>query len=185
MSDAFIPRTDRLHIGVALAVALVLKTHYSVATAGELAWILAPTTALVGAATGASFVVETQNGYLSPELNLLIAPVCAGVNFLIAAYCAAAFGLMPLVRRAGRKWAFLAGALGAAYVITVAVNAARILIGLRLRDVVPPVEWMTAADLHRAEGVVVYVSALCGAFLAARALMLRAPGGGGGAHGRG
>lgn len=164
---------DRLGFAAALAVAIALKAHYGVATVAGLRWILWPTASLVGAATGTSFVAEAGAGYLSTELNLVIAPVCAGVNFLVITFCSGVFGLLPLVSRPGRKVLFLVGALAVAYVATVLVNALRIVIGVELRGVVPPVPWMTPADLHRMEGVVVYVSSLCGGFLLARWALLR------------
>jgi exosortase K len=173
------PRSDRVFFAAAIVVAGALKAHYSVAGAEGLRWILAPTTALVGAATSTSFIFEPRHGYLSPELDLLIAPVCAGLNFLIVAFCSAAFGLLPLVRGRVRKAAFFVGALAVGYGLTVVVNAGRILLGLRLRGAAGPfgwIGWMTPADVHRAMGVLVYLSALFGTFLVARwRLLLHLP----------
>src|SRR5215475_6701931 len=78
---------------VALACAFALKLHYSTASADQLRWILAPTTALVELISGVSFEFESHAGYISRERSFLIASSCAGVNFLIAAF------LMLSIRR--------------------------------------------------------------------------------------
>lgn len=163
---------DRLLFALALVAALALKAHYGTATAHALRWILAPTAALVSGSTGAPFVFEAA-GYLSPELGLLIAPVCAGVNFLVVVFCSGVFGLAPLIPEARAKVLFAAGWVGVSYGATILANAARILVGLELRAVQPYLTWLTAGELHRLEGVVVYVSALCGLFLLARAVVVR------------
>ncbi len=71
---------------VALACAFALKLYYSTATADDLRWILAPTTALVEFLSGASFEFESRAGYISRERGFLIANSCSGVNFLITAF---------------------------------------------------------------------------------------------------
>src|SRR5262245_19026682 len=72
-----------LHV---LVGAFALKLHYSTASADQLRWILAPTTALVELVSGASFEFESHAGYISRERGFLIVGSCAGVNFLIAAF---------------------------------------------------------------------------------------------------
>src|SRR5215470_13854054 len=69
-----------------LAGAFALKLHYSTASADQLRWILAPTTALVELVSGASFEFESHAGYISRERGFLIANSCSGVNFLITAF---------------------------------------------------------------------------------------------------
>src|SRR5215510_15997249 len=79
-------RTRITQCVVALASAFALKLHYSTASANQLRWILAPTTALVELVSGATFEFESYAGYISRERGFLIANSCAGVNFLIAAF---------------------------------------------------------------------------------------------------
>jgi hypothetical protein len=73
------------------AVAFTLKSHYSRAGADDLFWILAPTAFLVEIVSGIEFTPESGAGYFSPGHRYLIAPACAGVNFLIVAFCMTAF----------------------------------------------------------------------------------------------
>src|SRR5262245_5531390 len=81
---------------VVLIFALALKLYYSSASADQLRWILAPTTALVELVSNTSFEFEAHAGYLSSDRSFLIAPACAGVNFLITAF------LVLIVRRLWR-----------------------------------------------------------------------------------
>jgi hypothetical protein len=76
----------RAQFTVVLLCALALKLYYSAASANQLRWILAPTTALVELVSGASFEFEANAGYLSGDRKFLIAASCAGVNFLITAF---------------------------------------------------------------------------------------------------
>ena len=157
--------------GLALAVAFGLKLHYRTASPEELGWILAPTVRLVAWATGSEFVLTAGEGYLSPELVLLIAPSCAGVNFLIAAFCTGVFGLSGAVRTPMGKALVFTASLAGAYLLTLVANTVRILGGLGLRGVTAPWTWVGREDLHRVEGVVVYFTALCVTYLAVRRFM--------------
>src|SRR5215475_926826 len=115
---------------VALVGAFALKLHYSTASADQLRWILAPTTALVELVSGASFEFESRAGYISRERGFLIAGSCAGVNFLITAF------LMLSIRNAlgdrskKASWAFIPIAAVIAYLTTLVANATRIAIAL-------------------------------------------------------
>jgi exosortase K len=145
---------------IALAGAFALKLHYSTASAGELRWILAPTTALVELFSGASFEFESHAGYISRERGFLIAGSCAGVNFLIAAFLM--LSLMKLLDGRSEKvaWTFIPVAAVIAYVVTIIANTARITIALLMRQSAPEIGsgsvWLDSDQLHRFEGVFIY-----------------------------
>jgi exosortase K len=145
---------------IALVGAFALKLHYSTASADQLRWILAPTTALVELVSGASFEFESHAGYISMERRFLIASSCSGVNFLIAAFLT--LSLMRLLGDRSKKvsWAFIPAAAVIAYLVTLAANAVRITIALSLRqsssESAWPSEWMDAGRLHRLEGIFIY-----------------------------
>lgn len=138
--------------------ALALKAFYSAATADDLRWILAPTTALVELLSGKRFEFESYAGYMSSDHTFVIAVPCAGVNFLITAF------LMLSLRRLWRErfqsigWAFIPFAAVLAYVATLIANTARIWLALELRAV--QVSGLTHNELHRLEGIVVYFTFL-------------------------
>src|SRR4026207_753032 len=136
--------------------ALGLKAFYSTATADDLLWILAPTTALVELLSGRRFEFESYAGYMSSDHSFVIAVPCAGVNFLITAF------LMLALRRLWRErfhaisWSFLLMSVVLAYVATLLANTTRIWLALEMRAQSVWVEWLTNNQLHRLEGILVY-----------------------------
>jgi exosortase K len=150
---------------VVLLCVLTLKLCYSKASADQLRWILAPTTALVELVSGTAFEYEARAGYLSREHSFLIAPSCAGVNFLLMAF------LMLTARRFLRnrpqdcRWSFIPLAAVIAYLVTLVANTARIAIALQLRQL-PDNAYLDDSQLHRIEGIVVYCGFLLLLFVA-------------------
>jgi exosortase K len=142
---------------VALAGAFALKSFYSTASADQLRWILAPTTALVELVSGASFEFESRAGYISRERGFLIAGSCAGVNFLITAFLMLSIRNSLGDRSKKASWAFTLIAAVIAYLTTLVANATRIAIALLLRQSTSEgAGWMSPDQLHRFEGVFIY-----------------------------
>ena len=155
---------------LALAAALALKHHYSTASADDLRWILAPTAALVELVTGADFVAERGAGHLSTELRYLIAPSCAGVNFLIVAFAALVLGFVRPVRSPAGNALIVAASAAAAYAAALVANAIRIALAIQLHAGSVSWGWLTADRMHRIAGVVVYLALLLVLFAATRRL---------------
>jgi exosortase K len=137
---------------VVLLCALALKFYYSTATADELRWILAPTTVLVELLSGKSFQFESLTGYMSSDHSFVIAAPCAGVNFLITSFVMIGFTRLWRNRFQGVSWHFIPVAAGIAYGSTLIANTTRIWIALHPMKV----SWLTANQVHRLEGIVVY-----------------------------
>lgn len=153
----------------ALAAAFALKRFYSTASAADLRFVLAPTTWLVEVAGGHRFD-WTSGGYLSAELRFLVAPACAGVNFLIVAFAALVLGFVRPARRPWQNVGILLASAAAAYATTVLANALRILIAIPLWTRGVSLGWLTAARLHELVGVVVFLGVLLLLHLLARRL---------------
>jgi exosortase K len=169
-------RFSRYDAGVcvlALLMAYVLKRHYSTATADELAWILRPTASVVAVLTGTDFVAEANTGFVSKNLFYIIAPSCAGLNFLIIVLCMSIFALSREVASAGKKALVFVGCAATAYLFTVLVNAVRILIAIKLHMAGILPEGLTAEQFHRIEGIAVYFSFLCLFFFSLQRLVIR------------
>jgi len=164
-------RQDFVVYAVALLAALGLKQHYSTASAEGLRWILAPTATLVSWASGSPFAFERGTGYLSRDLHYVIAGTCAGVNFMIVAFCTAVLAYARYARTARQRAFLLAASAAGAYVAAVAANAIRILIALPLHLNAVSWGWMTAERIHRIEGMVVYLAVLCGLFAVSRSVV--------------
>jgi exosortase K len=168
-------RRDWLLFTLAVAVASILKWHYSSAAPDELAWILAPTTGAVELVTGVRFEAERGVGYLSREHYFVIEKSCAGVNFLIVAFLAAAWTVVPARRSLGGKLTALAACALGSYLAAIAANTARIAGAMALHLHVTPTVELSRERLHRIEGVAVYALCLCLFYLAARGASARRP----------
>lgn len=147
-------------LAVAALIAFGMKRHYAGARADDLAWILSPTSQLVGAVTGTRFTIQPGEGYFSRERLFLIEKSCAGINFMIAA-----FGMLTvaLLHRAGSgraAVAVLGVSLIASYAAAVLINTARIGIAMWLAAHPVTMSAFSAADVHRIEGIVVYFGGL-------------------------
>ncbi len=162
--DDDVRRLPWISWGSCFAVAYALKAGYSRASAEDLGWILAPTARLVGALRG-EWLVAGLAGWSPPDGFYVIAPACAGVNFLILAFVVSVLGFSHTFRTPRGRMLFGLGALGGAWAITLGVNAVRILGAIELYRVEPPAGW-TREELHRLLGVVVYLGALSGLFAA-------------------
>ena len=147
-------------IVAAILIAWGLKRHYADARADDLRWILTPTTRLAGVVTRTAFEWQAGEGYLSRERLFLIEKSCAGVNFLVTAFGMLTFALVHRARSACSAAGVLGASLAGGYAAAVMVNAVRISIGMWLvaHPVVRPA--LSAADLHRVEGIAVYFGGL-------------------------
>ena len=148
-------KITRVQLGAVVATAAVVvagKQFYRGASADELQWLLAPVAQLVGWITGASFAYDSSLGWVSRDARFVIAPVCAGLNFALAAFLALSLGWLPAMRRPRDAAARLACAAAIAYAATIVVDAARIALALETR---------ADGAAHEALGVAVYLGALC------------------------
>jgi exosortase K len=153
-------KTRVLVLALVALIAWGLKRHYADARVDDLRWILSPTARLVGAMTGTPFAPSPGEGYVSYERLFLIEKSCAGINFMVAAF------LMLMLTRLSRVASALSGArvvaasLAAAYAAAVLVNTTRIAVALWLgaRPIAPAT--LSAAEVHRFEGIVVYFGGL-------------------------
>jgi exosortase K len=147
-------------LAVVALIAFGLKRHYANAGTDALSWILTPTAHLVGLATGVAFTAVPGEGYFSAERMFLIEKACAGVNFMIAAFAMVAFAVLHRAQSVRDGAAVIGVSLAASYLAAVVVNAVRIVIAMWLAAT--PMRWtsLTAAEIHRLEGIAVYFGGL-------------------------
>ena len=146
---------------LALFIAFGLKYHYSRAGSENLVWVLGPTACLVEHISGIQFESEANTGFVSRGYRIIIAPSCAGINFLIIVFCMAMFSGIHVIRRPGSKILWLATSLVGAYILTVAVNTLRIIASIHSYNADIHFGWFTPARVHRLEGIVIYFFFLC------------------------
>ncbi len=145
-----------------LTMAYALKIGYSRADAEGLGWILEPTAQVVGALRGERLALYSE-GWAPADRSYVIAPACAGVNFLILAFVVSVLGFSHRVRTARGRSGFFLGALAGAWMATLLVNGVRILGSIELYRL-GSIWGVTAGQLHRLLGVVIYLGALLGLF---------------------
>jgi exosortase K len=153
--------------GLAIAIAVVLagKHYYRNAGADELGFLLAPTAKMVSIVTDTHFVREAGVGYVDQAVAFEIAPVCAGLNFLLAGVLALAIGWLGGMTTWRAMAKRLVLAVGVAYVATLVTNTIRIAIAIRMHE-----SNVSGAEMHRLEGVLVYLGGLCALYKLARKL---------------
>jgi exosortase K len=145
-----------LFLGLGLMIAVGLKYYYRQAGANDLLWILQPTTALVQAIIGMDFVHESGMGFVSGNHRIIIAPACAGINFLIIAFCMAYFSFAHYFLSSRSKALWLAASGASAYGMTLLVNSARITVSIYTYGAGIQYGWLTPERIHRLEGVIIY-----------------------------
>jgi exosortase K len=94
------------------------------------------------------------------SLGIIIAPACAGLNFMIMAFGLSCLCGIRQMRRLGPMlmWLFLSMAI--AYGFAIGVNALRIGLSIWLYQAPIYSGWITVERVHRLLGVAVYLPAL-------------------------
>jgi exosortase K len=144
-----------------LLLAMGLKYHYSHARSDDLEWILGPTAGVVEYISGIAFEKEDGAGFVNRKNRIIIAPSCAGVNFLIIAFCMAAFSGLHHLKSSGLKIFWVGNSAAWAYVLTIAVNAFRIVASIYMYKADIYYYGLTPERLHRIEGIFIYLFFLC------------------------
>jgi exosortase K len=168
-------RPPWLSWGTAITAAYGLKLSYSRASAGDLGWILAPTARAVGWLRGETLVFNPGAGWVAPDGSYLIAPACAGVNFLILAFVVSVLGFSHRPRSLRGRLGWWLGSAAGAYLLTIAVNTLRIVAAVELYRL-GPVAGLTPEQAHRLLGIVIYLGALWGLFATLDRLTSERPG---------
>ncbi len=163
-----------LTIAAVLLSALALKYLYSRAGADDLGWMLRPTALIASWALDVRFEYERGIGFVSRELGLCIAPACAGVNFLVVLFVTLGLGFVLDVRGLARRCGALLACAFAAYAVTLAANALRIVLSVQV-VAWPLAERISFAAAHRGVGVAVYLATLYASYWGAGALVGRKP----------
>ena len=92
--------------------------------------------------------------------GIIIAPACAGINFMIMAFGLAAFCGLIRLQRLLALFLWLILALVSTYTLTLIVNTLRIVLSIHLYQADIYSGWLTLERLHRICGVMLYLSAL-------------------------
>ena len=166
---------DELLIGLfAVAATCALKLHYMMGDVVALNWILEPTAVLVQGLTGASYLA-TDRGYLFPNTQigrLLIAPSCAGLNFVIVTFWVGLMGFARSLSTLRGRLVWVVMVAVSAVLAALVVNGFRIALSVHLGPTAAEfgVSW---AQLHRMLGVLLELFTLSLSFLSVRRMFRR------------
>jgi exosortase K len=149
-----------IQFAIVLTAAAALKQFYSMASANELLWILWPTARLTEIVTGTHFSFEPFAGYMSSDRSFLIAPACAGLNFLIATFFMLSLRWLWREHTTGLKWSSLIFIAIAAYSVTIAANTVRISSSLWFNRSHSDLAGLDRDEIHRLDGILVYFGSL-------------------------
>lgn len=155
----YLAETAGFH-AAALFAAAALKWHYHAADSDGLAWLLSPTAALVDFLSGIHFEQEAHAGFISREHGIVLVPACAGVNFLIVIFSALCFSALHRLGKARLKILWLGISALTACLLTIVVNALRVIASVFLYRADIYDGWVTPERVHCIEGVFVYVFSL-------------------------
>ena len=156
-------------MALTLVLALCIKLFYSAAGPDDLGWILYPTAALVKAFTSISFLFDPHKGYVAAGGAVVIGPGCAGLNFYVIALCMSTFSFIGRFNRHKLYW-FLVFVL-ITYVVTLCVNAFRIVGGIMLLEVGRSMNFAVSGALHSAQGTLFYFVFLIAYFVALQSIL--------------
>jgi len=145
---------------LAAALAVAMKQHYSTAGSSQLQWILGPTTWLVSFLTDTRFTFIAARGYVSANQDILIAPACAGLNFLIICFCMLVFSFLHRAKTLRTGLCLLITSCMTALCSTLVVNTTRIILAMRTSNNPLAVGVLSSDRLHRLEGICIYFLAL-------------------------
>jgi len=123
----------------------------------QLFFILKPTNGLVEIFTGSPSFYDATIGYYYPNLNITIEKSCSGFNFWLLAFVLSAFVSLNYLQSKKAKAFIIPVMLVVSYLLTLFVNASRIVTSLAANSMTSawydhPVTW-----LHQAEGAFIYL----------------------------
>jgi exosortase K len=152
-----------------IALVICIKLFYSNASAADLKFVLLPTATLVKIFTSVGFHFDAAKGYVANGVPVVIGPGCAGLNFYVIALSMCVFSFIDRVYK--RKLFWFIGLILSTYVITLFVNAFRIVGGIMLLDVGNKLNFDGSGELHSVQGTLFYFVFLIAYFVAMREIM--------------
>lgn len=145
---------------VIISVCFLMKLWFSFSSTENLFFILKPVNWLVHATINGSFNIRDDGSYYYPRFNVLIDKSCSGFNFLIICWGALSSVLIKTSKGWGTNLLGLSRAMLIAYVLTIAVNASRIIISITLLQFSANAEWVSSNWFHEALGSLIYIISL-------------------------
>jgi exosortase K len=130
-----------------------------------LAFLLRPTNEIIELLTGSHSVYEPELGYFYNDFNVVVDKSCSGYNFLLLCFVMTFIQVLRYLRRSIHKVLLLFTASAFAYVFTVLVNSARIVVTLFFQDLLVDLLNLSQNVVHESLGVITYLTFLLTIYL--------------------
>lgn len=141
-----------------------MKYYCREAGSEELIWLLAPTAWWLKCISGMAFSYEPGIGYVSHALRFIIAPSCAGSQFMIICMVTLVVSFVHRMGTWKRGFAWTGFSLGASYFLTILVNGTRIILSVRIPQMLEEKffyeNWISSKQLHTLIGTATYFMSL-------------------------
>lgn len=158
-----------MYYAAAGVVFLLLKVWHAFADVSDLWFLLKPTNTLFELATGLAATYVPGWGYYHESPGIVINASCSGFNFMLICYAVLAVAAFRHLGSGRFRTIIIPAVLAVAYVLTIFVNAARIVAAVRLGSVFPDVKAIGWA--HEALGAFIYLSFLILIYLSANVIL--------------
>lgn len=158
---------------LALVFAAGMKYYCREADSDGLLWLLAPIAWWVRSISGITFSYEPGIGYVSHALQFILAPSCAGSQFMIICVVTLTVSFVHRMGTWKRGLGWTGFSLGISYLYTILVNGIRILLSIRIPQMLERTsfceKWISPEQLHTLIGTTIYFTALLFIFFLADA----------------
>lgn len=157
----------------AIALFILLKFWMGTFDNNQMIFLLGPVNQIFGFIAGSDSIYSATNGFYHEGFNIVIDKSCSGYNFLLLCFLLLYFLVVKYMKRESMKWMMLPGALGLAFILTVFINASRILISSAIQQKLLTYLELDSGIIHESIGVVTNLSFLIIIYLVVEKLLIR------------
>lgn len=156
---------------LAAVLAFGMKYYCREADSDGLIWLLAPIAWWVRGISGITFSYEPGVGYVSHALRFILAPSCAGSQFLIICMVTLTVSFVHRMETWKKGFIWTGFSMAASYLYTILINGIRILLSIRIPQMLEETsfygKWISPEKLHTLIGTSVYFVSLLAVFFLA------------------
>ena len=145
---------------IAIGLFILLKFWFASLENSDLLPLLQPTSALFGTMAGSAAVFSPEHGFYHAKFNILIDESCAGYNFMLMTFLMLYFLCIKYAQKPRSKLLLLPAGISAAYILTLFINASRILMAVLLQPAAESALQLNPAVAHETIGILTYFSFL-------------------------
>ena len=137
-----------------IGIFILFKFWFIYADNSSLAFILKPTSKLVGIVTGSSSIYLAESGYYFQDTNIIIDKSCSGFNFWLLCYSMLFFLIFKSLQKNSHKLLAIPSVMLGAYILTILVSTSRIYVSLTIQNSLINFLQIEQHIIHEAIGVI-------------------------------